>query len=149
MKLAIERNFPAALALAATFTWWYCGPTFPKEVKEFLAAALGLGAILTGFVATAKAILVALPSDRLMGSLRRSGYINDLVLYLAQALYGCLLFSIFCLVGFFLIATDARDSLPKWYEITWIGLGVFATAAFYRVSRLLFVLLKLGSDSKE
>lgn len=142
MKLNVERTYPLYIALISSALWFWRRPEFPADTKEFLAAALSLGAILTGFIATAKAILAALPDEAVMGRLRKSGYIQDLIFYLAQALYGCLTFSILCLLGFFLI--HKQDPLPTWFTTAWIFLGVFAILSFHRVSSLLFRLLKLG-----
>jgi hypothetical protein len=134
MNLTLERLYPLLVALIAATTWWWLSPSFPKDEGEFLSSALTLGAILTGFIATAKAILAALPSDSIMGRLRKSGYIDDLILYLSQALYGCFIFSLFCLVGFFLLH-DQTPTIPKWYAVTWIFFGAFSIASFFRVSR--------------
>lgn len=140
-----ELLYPIVGGGAAGIAWLVFGTHFPVDEKEFLAAALSLGAILTGFITTAKAILAALPSDSVMKRLRDSGYILDLVFYLAQALYGCLLFSIFCLLGFFLLEAG-KVVLPKWYAVIWVGLGMFSFLAFLRVSRLLFRIIRANPD---
>jgi hypothetical protein len=145
MNLRVERTYPLYLALISSALWYWFKPKFPSDEKEFLAAALSLGAILTGFIATAKAILAAMPDETVMGRLRKSGYIQDLITYLAQALYGCLTFSVLCLVGFFLRDEKAPAPLPLWFATTWIFLGVFSMLAFHRVSRLLFKILKRES----
>ena len=141
MNLKLESTYPLIGGVLSGMLWAWLGPRFPVDEKEFLAAALSLGAILTGFITTAKAILAALPSDSVMKWLHSSGYVKYLVLYLEQALYGCLAFSVFCLLGFFFLETG-KIVLPKWYAATWIALGVFGGLSFFRVSRLLFSIIK-------
>lgn len=141
MHRNVERTYPFVGAAVSAAMWWHFEPRFPVDEKEFLAAALSLAAILTGFITTAKAILAALPSDSVMRHLRRSGYLEDLLAYLAHAIYGCLLFSLYCLFGFFLLDT-IKTPVPRWFAVIWTGLGVFAGLAFFRISRLLFRIIR-------
>jgi hypothetical protein len=140
MKLSLETNYPLLGALLACAGWWLVAPAFPTAEKEFLGAAIGIGAILTGFIATAKAILAALPNDSVMGRLRASGYVKDLIAYLATALYACLGFSIYGLFGFFL-QEDGHANLNNWYARGWVFLAVFALLAFHRVTQILLKII--------
>ena len=142
MKRSVEAAYPLAVGVLFGAAWWCAGPALPIDEKEFLAAAISLGAVLTGFIATAKAILATLPSESVMRQLRASGYVNDLVDYLAQALYGCLLFSVISLAGFFFLAKDRTPPLNEMYGGLWVGLGIFALLSFHRVSSLLFKIIK-------
>ncbi|WP_152034631.1 hypothetical protein [Paracidovorax avenae] len=145
MTLSVEKVYPLAFAALAAGLWWFFLPSFPRDEKEFLGAAISVGSIFTGFIATAKAILAALPNDTVMGRLKKSGYIKELVSYLAQALYGCLSFSIYGMMGFFLLEERA-PSLGKYYAIGWIFLAAFSLAAFHRVAS---VLMKVISHHHE
>lgn len=140
MKLSVERCYPYCGAALALGLWIWLKPVFPTAEKEFLAAAISIGAILTGFVATAKAILAALPSDSVMGRLRASGYIKDLISYLAAALYACLSFSIYGLTGFFL-QVDGQHHLNTWFARGWVFFAVLALLSFHRVVQLLLKIL--------
>jgi hypothetical protein len=140
MKLSLESNYPFLGALFALALWWYFSPPFPAAEKEFLAAAIGIGAILTGFIATAKAILAALPNDSVMGRLRATGYVKDLISYLEAALYTCLAFSIYGLFGFFL-QVDGHAYLNTWYARGWVFLAAYALLAFHRVAQLLLKII--------
>lgn len=140
MKLWIERLYPLFLASIAAYAWHRLGLQLPRDEKEFLGAAVSLGAILTGFIATAQAILAALPKDGIMSQLKSSGYINDLVPYLAQALYSCLTFSVISLGAFWM--QDDHVRLPPVITVPWVFVAVFALCAFYRVSSTLFDILK-------
>ncbi|TXI35549.1 MAG: hypothetical protein E6Q69_01345 [Aquipseudomonas alcaligenes] len=74
---------------------------------DFLSASISFGAVIAGFVATSKAILMALPSDGVLARTKKSGYINDLADYLKAALYGAITFCAVNVAGFFL----TRDGL--------------------------------------
>ncbi|WP_186170056.1 hypothetical protein [Burkholderia gladioli] len=147
MGLSIERWYPWVLAIAGGWAWHHFSIPFPPDEKEFLAAAISLGAILTGFVATAQAILTALPSDSAMGRIRSSGYIRELVVYLAQALYGCLVFSVLCLVGFFVLGPTSP--LHQLYTTAFCGLAIFAITSFQRVASVLFKILHYQPPSRD
>lgn len=134
-------HYPLIFAIVSAILWCRLKARFPLDEKEFLGAAISIGSILTGFVATAKAILAALPSDSVMNRLRSSGYIKDLVSYLAAALYGCLLFSVFSMAGFFLLEPDVH-ALNNWYSAVWVFLGAYALASFYRVSKTLIAIIE-------
>jgi hypothetical protein len=145
----LEKLYPLTIAALVSYLTWYLNIPFPVHPKEFLAASLGFGAILTGFITTAKAILVSMPSDSLMGSLRKSGYVDDLILYLKHALYGCLLFSGVCLVGFFILTYDEKEyTWPMWYKIIWVASALFAGLSFQRVSKFLFSVIKYDPNRK-
>lgn len=136
-SLTVERFYPYVVSFIAGVLWWHFSVTLPLDLKEFLAAAISLGAILTGFIATAQAILASLPTDTVVGRLRASGYIDDLIAYLAAALYGCLVFSIFSVAGFFVIGR-----LPRWYGTAWAMMAMFSCLSFHRVSRIFFKILR-------
>ena len=137
MSLFWERWYPFVAGVVAGLTWWYFQGALPVAIKEFLSAAISVGAILTGFIATSQAILAALPTDTVVGRLRASGYIDDLISYLAGALYGCLIFSGYSMAGFF-----ADEHLPVWYGPGWMSLATFSALCFHRVSRIFFKILR-------
>lgn len=140
MNLHFEKFLPVYGALLAGAVWRIAAPALPQDEKEFLAAAISLGAVLTGFIATAKAILVTLPSEGAGKALRASTYWARLVAYLREALSGCLGFSVLSLAGFFLLTKD-KITLPMWYGVVWCALGVYALLSFYRVSSILFTII--------
>lgn len=144
MGLKIEKYHPIALAVATAVAWALLSERFaltmPKDEKEFLAAALGLGAVLTGFIATAQAILMALPSDSVMGRLRTSGYLEDLVEYIGRALHGGFAFCVLNLIGFSILYLD--KDVKSIYWILWIGLAVYAALAFLRISKIMLRIMR-------
>jgi len=128
-SLSYERWYPLVVAVATTALWGYFDAPFPKDSKEFLAAALSYAATLTGFLATAKAILMAMPSDSVMGRLKSSGYLEDLVRYLREAIYFCLVFCALNLAGFFF--DTSNTPIAYWY--LWVFWGTLSSVLFFRV----------------
>lgn len=137
MSLFFERAYPYLGLIAAIVLWHYFCPGFPRDVSNFLSASLTLGSILTGFVATAKAILMSLQGTQVMRDLSNSGYINDLVSYLAQSIFASFAFSVCSLVGYFVHSYEA-------YGYVWVGIGTLSALTFFRVMTLLLKILKHG-----
>ncbi|POS05146.1 hypothetical protein C3Y08_24180 [Burkholderia gladioli] len=82
-----------------------------------------------------------------MGRIRSSGYIRELVVYLAEALYGCLLFSVLCLLGFFVLGPSSP--LHQLYTTAFCGLAIFAIMSFQRVASMLFKILHYQPPSHD
>ncbi|MGE5523160.1 MAG: hypothetical protein ACM3SS_05540 [Rhodospirillaceae bacterium] len=147
MSLWVERWLPVVLAALATAAWRYVDPqpTLSEQaVNDFLSASINIGAILTGFLATSKAILMALPADSVMGRIRSSRYIDDLANYLAQAIWGCLTFAVANLVGFF--AIGHFQASWEWFGTVWLALAVFSVGAFVRVTTIMLQILRHPVD---
>lgn len=144
MELTIERYHPIVLAILGGIISWYSlqylALSMPRDEKEFLAAALSLGAVLTGFIATAQAILMALPSDSVMGRLRATGYIEDLTKYIGSAFLGALLFCLISLTGFAVLYRDIVVKNVFW--AVWVGFGVYSVFSFLRVSRIMLRIMQ-------
>ncbi|MDN2675908.1 hypothetical protein [Janthinobacterium sp. SUN033] len=140
MSLTVEKYYPFFLSAVAGCLWWYFSLLLPVDEKEFLAAALSLGAVLTGFIATAQAILMALPSDSAMGRIRATGYLPHLTNYIGTALYGGMVFCAVDLAGFFLL--DNTKRLPVWFSVVWAIIGIFAALSFFRVTSIMLKIMR-------
>lgn len=140
MTLNFERYYPHGLAIIAGSLWWYFSPRFPSDEKEFLAAALSFAAVLAGFTATAQAILMSLPSDSVMGRLRATGYVNELIAYIGASLHSSILFCLLNILGFFVL--DSTQKLSRSYTTIWIVVGVFLILAFLRVTRIMLKIMR-------
>ena len=144
MPLYIEKYYPYIGGLVAAFAWWGFSMEFPPtRINAILSASLTLGAITTGFLATAKAILLSLDGKAIMTDLRKSGYIENLVSYLAQAIWLSFAFCILTLSGFFMPGTT---SLPTVYETLWFSFGACAALAFARVIYLFLLILRVKPE---
>ena len=139
MSLNVERFYPFVVAVIGGAVAWKLSVPFPTSHNEFLAAALSLGAVLTGFVATAQAILMALPSESVMGRLRTSGYIDDLVNYIAEALYTGIAFCTINLVWFYL---NPEHEKFVYYSPVWIAFALYSASTFIRVTRLMMRIMR-------
>lgn len=133
-SIHLERFSPYFLGLAAVFIWWSFDMELPSG-EGVLSSSLTLGAILTGFLATAKAIIMTLDSP-IMQRLRETDYIHDIVSYLSQAIWLSFSFCILTLVGFFI------DQTVEWYGMVWIGLAVISGGAFIRVTNIMLKIIK-------
>jgi len=142
-SLHYERFYPLFLATATAFGAWLLGFSLPESAtKELLSATISFGAILAGFLGTAKSILMALP-QMVSAKLRTSTYMDDLAAYLASALAGSLLISAYSVIGFF----DLPSAIKTYYSPLWVGLFVYASLAFWRVSRIMLLLLRIDPDT--
>jgi len=97
---------------------------------DILSSSLTIGAILTGFLATSKAILMTLDSP-IMKRLRETSYILQLVSYLRQAIWLSFSYCIISLIGFFGVY------LQTWYGYVWLFLGVSAAISFIQITNIM------------
>lgn len=134
MQLFLEKVAPYILSLVATYLWWKFNIAFPVN-DSVLSASLTLGAILTGFLATSKAILMTLDSP-VMQRIRKTRYLGDLVSYIGQAIWLSFTFSIISLVGFF------TDTSNFWFGLVWVFVGVSSAGCFIRVTNIMLKIIK-------
>lgn len=134
--LTVERWYPEVIAIVATGFAYLYGFELPEDGRrELLSSTISVGAILAGFLGTAKAILMALPSG-LMADLRESRYMDDLVRYLTAALLSCLGLCFLSVLAFFSLGGN-------WFDLLWVGIGIYAIASFWRFGHLMLLLLKV------
>lgn len=136
MKLFFERIYPYLLGLIASVLWLRLQGTFPTG-DSLLSATLTVSGIFVGFLATSKAILISMSSP-IIEELKRSGYIDDLVSYISQAIWVNLLFCSINVIGYFL------NTQMEWYSLVWIGISVCAITTFIRVTHIMLKIFKYG-----
>ena len=142
MSLSFERLYPFLFAIASSILALVQGASLPTDASfcaGLLSAAISASAIFVGFVATAKSIIMALPTEGIRKQLHDSGYIIDLACYLNQAMAGNLFFCALNIGGFF----PAVQSNLIWFTPLWVGLGVFSLLAFWRVGRFMSAILRM------
>lgn len=141
MQLFLERWLPYFIAASGSLLWWCMGITLPNK-EGLLGSSLTIGAILTGFLATAKAILMALDSP-VMKRIRNTNYLVDLVSYLGQAIWLSLLFCCVALMGYFINTSSSIYGL-LWdtYGFLWIATCLAMIVSFIRVTNIMLKILK-------
>ena len=138
MGLIFEKLFPYLLSLAAGLLWWQFELCFPSG-EGVLGSSLTIGAILTGFLATAKAILMGLDSP-IMNRIRKTDYLTDLVSYLSHAIWLSFTFCGISLLGYFIITTNS------WYGIVWAVIGAAMAGSFIRVTNIMLKILNYNGE---
>lgn len=136
MKLVFEKFYPYLISIIAGFLWWESNFVFPTT-DSIISSTLSVSGIFVGFLATSKAILISMNSP-LIANLKSSGYINELVSYIGQAIWLNLAFCTLNVIGYF------SDQTAEWYSILWIVTAVAALFSFIRVTDIMLKIFKLS-----
>lgn len=136
MKLYFEKTYPYIFASILSILWLQIGGHFPEK-DSILSSTLTVSGIFVGFLATSKAILMSMSSP-IINDLKKSGYINDLVSYIAEAIWVNLLFCSLNIAGFFI------DTSKYWFSVLWIGVAVCSLFTFIRVTHIMLKIFKYG-----
>lgn len=141
-KLLFERWYPTVIAGVAAYFWFKYNINIPED-SGFLGSSLTIGAILTGFMATSKAILMTLDSP-IMQRIRGTDYLDDLVSYLKSALWFSFGFSLLCLSGYFI--PSGNEIVVKWFGVFWFFTGVAAALSFIRITNIILKILSYNKN---
>lgn len=134
-----ELAAPYLFAIGVTAIWWFVGcQTFPSQPSGLLAASGGASAVLVGFLATAKTVILSLSGAKVFKALKEAGFTKALFGYLYWAIIWGILFLILSVVGFFV--TDVAT--PSWFPVLWVFCGALALSLFVQITNLLFKLLQ-------
>lgn len=98
------------------------------DTSAFFSAALSLGGVFTGFMATLNTLLYGI-SDQTYMRLKESGYLTDLRRYLGEALGGSFTMCVVAIAAFY-------SPSAMWARVALIGVTAFAIACIYRVTRI-------------
>ncbi|WP_444942747.1 hypothetical protein ACJJIK_10860 [Microbulbifer sp. ZKSA006] len=141
MKLIFEYIYPYLLGVIGSALWYLFALKFPAD-KGLLSSTLSVAGIFVGFLATSKAILISMDSP-IIQRLRESGYINELVSYISQAVWLNLSFCGAGVIGFFIKEPNS------WFAVVWIGVGVAAFFAFIRVTDVMLKIFRESHGTKK
>ncbi len=119
-----ERIYPYLFAGALAVAFWYLHVAFPAGA-DILNASITIGAILIGFLATAKSIIATLTTEKWQ-RFKATLFFGLLTSYLEEAIYASLFYCIFCMVGYFV--------RPAWYGEVWFLLSMLTLLTFVRIS---------------
>src|SRR5262249_44743299 len=84
----IEASWPHVVPLLAPAAWyWGLGAPFPFPSPPLLSAALTAAAVVIGFLATAKAVMLGLSGTPAFLSLKEAGFTKPLFRYLFESVW--------------------------------------------------------------
>ena len=134
-----EKYWPYAATAVVALAWHYClYSRFPEEPNDLMLATGTASAVLIGFLATAKAIILGLTGTPVFKALKDSGYHTILFRYLFEATATGLLLLVLSVVGFFF----PKDKMPLWFDHLWVIAAASALFTFMRVVGKLFRLIE-------
>jgi hypothetical protein len=137
--LAFEGVLPYLTTTIVVVVWYFwLGAVFPSKPDNLLLETGTAAAVLIGFLATAKAIVLGLANSPIFRSLKETGYSNILFRYFFEAVVAGTLLLIASVIGFFF----PESGPPKWFEVVWIAVATAAITNYLRVVGVLFKLIK-------
>lgn len=145
-----ERRYPyiGGLAGPGVAVLVVSGGGYNATSEQLSAALVGagtLGGVMVGFLATALAILFALPDRSAVQYLAKMGGLQNIIAYLSEAIYGWLAVTLASLVAGFVL--PVLDSVSAYAALLiWSYLGLMALLAFYRAVTLVGDTLRLVAD---
>ncbi|MBR8124230.1 hypothetical protein [Burkholderia multivorans] len=143
-----ERFYPAVFAIAGGVSALRFGMRFEADkYSNQLSSTINVSAILMGFLGTAQAMLLSFNTKAFRG-IRANRYLWALMLsYFRSALLASLALCVFSLVLFSVDTAHFKSwavgplALEGYLMPVWIALAVYAFFSFYRVVRVVFLLL--------
>ena len=151
MGRSVERYFPLVLSFVAPlafFGFWFGLSQPPSEagLSRLTEGILNLAGILVGFLATAKALLYALPDRRAIKFLRDAGALSDLVDYLFVDIMVWLITAITALI-FVFVGPELRVAVQRAAIGIWLFLPMWGVLGFARSMYIFTKFLKLSATS--
>jgi hypothetical protein len=144
MGLIAERFFPPALGIIAAGTYFAVarGYDVPATVHDLFTAMISISSIAVGFFATAKAIVVSIEEKKtVIKKLKQLGYYDDFLAYLSAAIHWSFALAILSAVG--LLVDFEKEAVWRSGALTiWIAVMITAAASYYRVVRILNLVLR-------
>lgn len=111
---------------------------FPETPDNLLAATGNTVAVLVGFLAASKAIVLSISESRVFERLKQAGYNDLLFSYFYQGISWGICFLAVSIFGFFF----SNRAPPDWYKFAWVYLAFLSFFCFIRVVKILFKLLR-------
>ncbi len=143
MGLRVERLYPLVLGLvaAAAYLIFYRHHVLPNSLANLFAASISIASIAVGFFVTAKTAVVQLePTRPLITKLRQADRYDGFLKYMSTAIYAS--FALALLSAFGLVDDFVHlDWRARTTFAVWIFSAVFAGLAYFRVVRVLNVIL--------
>lgn len=137
-SIKVEKAYPYVTAVILSLLWFFSDLSFPNG-KEILSASLTIGAILVGFLATSKALMMTIDTP-VMNRIRSTSYVGIFASYMGHAIWLCFSFCILAMVGFFV------DTASKWFGTAWVLIAIASACAFIRVTVVMLKIIKHQSS---
>ncbi|HEF4742721.1 hypothetical protein L0Z42_11105 [Burkholderia multivorans] len=152
-----ERFYPAAFAIiGGVFAFRFDLRFESDKYSNQLSSTINVSAILMGFLGTAQAMLLSFNTKTFRG-IRANKYLWALMLgYFRSALLASLALCVFSLILFSVDTSHFNAwkvgpvALEGYLAPVWIALAIYAFFSFYRVVRVVFLLLNdpsVGTNS--
>lgn len=142
-SLQFERKWPIAFGFIVSVLFYILLPQYkaPDTAKDLLTAAISIGAIAVGFLATMKAVLFTIDKKTIIAQLKESSLYGCIVDYLLSGIKWWSMLSIFS--AFELVAD--LQSHPKIYHVlaaAWVFIAFAAIGAYWRVVQVFTRILR-------
>lgn len=134
MNERAERFYPlvTGLTIGLLFLVLYWNSVLPKSVKDLLTAALTIGSISIGFLATAKSILFSMEQKKVIRILKDVGKFRVLVKYLMSAVHWSFFWAVLSGIGLLIDFDSPAAWHPRIFSL-WVAITVTACLSYYRV----------------
>lgn len=122
----LEKNIPWLVSLPLAIIS-YAHPLIvaDERIVDFVNSSLTVSALLLGFLATSKSILISYRGTRVFMKLKQTGHIDIMVKYIMSAIFSSL---IWLLISFSMYFTCSNVVMTAWYFI-----ASFSLVSFIRV----------------
>ena len=143
MGLRIEKWFPSVLgvAVAAAYLIVYRNHVLPSTLPSLFSATISIASIAVGFFAVAKVAVVQLEPNRpLIAKLRKAERYDVFLKYMSSAIHISFLLALFSAVCLTVNFNHLQWRVRLVFAI-WTFAAVFAGLAYFRVVRVLNVIL--------
>jgi len=140
MSALIREKLGPYLGAAIALAGWYYGlhAVFPPKPDNLMLATGTASAVLIGFLATAKAIVLGLTNSPLFHALKETGYHKILFRYFFEAVVAGTLLLVVSVAGFFFKEGD----MPLWFDVCWVAIAITAMLNYLRIVSVLFKLIE-------
>lgn len=137
-ELFWEKYWPYFVAALISASWFhFLQHHFPSPPDNLLLATGTAAAVLIGFLATAKAIVLGLTNSPVFQAIKHTGYNAVLFRYFFEAVVFGTAALVISITGLFL-----PNPNPVWFATTWIVVATIAILDYLRVVSVLFRLIE-------
>jgi hypothetical protein len=140
--LVRERIYPYLIAALLSASWWFAGKPFPRNPDALLGAAVTVASVFGAFLLASKAVLISLKDSEIFTKLRDTGYMNVFIACLKEGINASVVLVIISMLGFFFEPNKTPPLLVEAFYLTWMFAGLTSLLTYWRVSNLLFKMLK-------